>query len=344
MKLWFFISLLSVVASSLTAQTYSTDAFGVFPITPDKTERSNWADTAQPPAEVEDILLFVGQKSHVAGRDIGHAVAVLVDRHGNLVANGTNAEVILDGTSHFENTLDGIAELVFPPGTVAGTYDAAVISGASQSARATYRVTADLTDLSPKMLPQNGQTKPENFVAYSTDHLTDRYGNSAPSGVGAQMILTHSDGSFSIASATVLNGRAQGTFLLRDLPSKGSLSTGISGNSSVASNLQIEQISLAAQTRVILTAFPSINAINAAIGPVTTSSGYYLNDGAGIAVQITGASGKTVSQSGWLRDGRFDTVLPIDPTDQPFTVTVQTPLGEETSRIGSVTEDEEEPE
>lgn len=339
MKRFTIISLLALLATSAHAQSYTTDAFGVFPTMPDASERSMWADTHQSPQEVEDVLLFVGQKSHVAGKDVGHAVALLVDRYGNLVKDETVAEIILDGSSWTAKTVDGIAERVFQPGSQAGNYDAAVISGASQSARATYRVTANLSDVSPVMVPQTDVARPENFVSFATGDLSDRFGNIAPSGVGAQLVMTHSDGSFSVASATVLNGRAQGSFLLRDMPYNGALSAELNGNLSDKISMHIEEMSLSAPTRIVLDAIPSIKATRINVGPVTTSSGHYLNDGANVLVQVTGGSDEVVSQEGWLRDGRFSTMLPIDPSDLPFTVRIETLLGEETTIIAGIEKD-----
>lgn len=339
MKMVRLISLLVLLTSSVSAQNYTTDAFGVFPTDADQSDRSMWADTAQTPEVVEDILLFVGQKSHVAGRDEGHAVAMLVDRHGNLVKDGTLAEIVLNGSSRFALTQDGIAELIFAPGSQSGTYDAAVISGTSQSARATYRVTADLADIAPQVTPQKGSVRPENFVSFATYPLTDRFGNIAPSGVGAQMVLTHGDGRFSVASATVLNGRAQGSFLLRDMPDDGALSAEMNGNVSAKTDLSVEAITRSAPTRVLLTGIPSIEATLVKIGPVTTSAGHYLNDGANVSVHVSGASGRKVSQEGWLRDGRFETMLPIDPADLPFEVTVETLLGKERTTVDALTAD-----
>lgn len=333
MRILALISLLLAASVPAAAQTYSTDAFGVAPRDAGSSNRTNWADTITHPVEVEDVLLFVGQKSHVAGRDVAHAVSVLVDRYGNFVADGTRATMILNGEPVPVETIKGIAEVVFDPGTVAGNFDAAVVSGNMQSARATYRVTADLADIVPSISPQDEVARPENFVAFETRELTDRFGNPAPTGVGAQLVVSHTDGSFSITSATVLDGRASGIFLLRDMADGGVLRSELGGKFSASTDILVEDITLSAPTRVGVSAVPSIEAARVRIGPVTTSAGYYLNDGANVDVEVIGASGKRVTQTGWLRDGHFETVLPIDPEDAPFVVNIETPLGFERTLV-----------
>ena len=337
MRVLVLISLLAAFASSTKAQEFRTDAFGVAPVLAQETRRSFWADTSQTPSEVQDILLFVGQKSLVAGRDIGHAVTILIDQFGNLVADGTGAEIILNGEKNDVKTSDGIASITFLPGTVAGNFDAGVVSDDMQSARATYRVTADLSGITPQIVPQTTKARPENFVDFSTDVLTDQNGNIAPSGVGAQMVLNHSDGSFSVLSSTVLNGRAQGSFLIRDVPDGGQVTAEITGNTSEVSDVLLEELTLASASRVILRDVSEIRATGVEIGPVTTSAGHYLNDGANISVTLTGHSGKSVTRKGWVRDGSFETILTIDPSDLPFTARVQTMLGEELSIIEATT-------
>ena len=85
--------LMILAASPLRAQGTVSDAFGILPAAALSPERAAWAglrsgDAPQTvaPAPADTVLLFIGPKSLVAGAEDGHAVALAVDRHGNLAA------------------------------------------------------------------------------------------------------------------------------------------------------------------------------------------------------------------------------------------------------------------
>jgi len=330
-----------LIAGPAVAQDYMTDAFGVMPKNGASSPRMNWSDVQSKGQNAQTILAFVGPKSLTAGKDVGHAVAVLFDRYGNLVGNGEQAVFKIGPTTHSTQTLNGLAEIYFVPKPLAGKFEVAIASGQSQSARAIYRVTADLESLLPAIATQTPTLKPETFAEFATESLIDKFGNTAPSGVGGQLVLAHPDGSVSFATPNVQNGKLKTHFLIRDIPNGGALYATVAGQHSNQTSVDITPMALAHATEIQLKAIPSIQAVSLRAGPVMTDAGHVLNDGANVTLSIRGDSGREVTQTGWLRDGFIDLVLPIEPSDLPFVVLFSTTLGDEKtvfSTIGPLSE------
>ena len=85
------ITLFALIGSPSLAESYVSDGFGIVPAEALSDERAAWAglrigDKADvvPAGEPASILLFVGPKALVAGKDEGHAVALVFDAQGNL--------------------------------------------------------------------------------------------------------------------------------------------------------------------------------------------------------------------------------------------------------------------
>ncbi len=83
-------STLAALPAPVLAQDHASDAFGIVPLSELSEVRAAWsglrtgADTGvQPPEPAEKILFLLGPKSLVAGKEQGHAVALILDRRGN---------------------------------------------------------------------------------------------------------------------------------------------------------------------------------------------------------------------------------------------------------------------
>lgn len=336
MRILALISLM-VAAGPTCAQEVSTDAFGILPTPANTGERSNWSDVVPKGQVASSILSFVGPKSLIAGKDTGHAVAILFDAHGNLVSDGEQAEFVVGPVTHSIPTLNGIADLRFQPDPIAGEFEVGVSSGLSQSARATYRVTADLESLTPSVVDQATALKIETFAKFETEVLTDKFENTAPSGMGGQVVLTHPDGSFSLTTPYVQNGRLSTDLLVRDIPEGGVIHASVAGQHSTRASVDVVSLRSAGPTAIKLRAIPSIRAVEISAGPVLTDAGHVLNDGAKVTLTVLGDSGREITQTGWLRDGHFDAVLAIEPNDLPLVVTFSTTLGVERTRFETLT-------
>lgn len=333
------ISLL-LIASPAQAQEVLTDAFGIVPASDISETRAGWSDIRPTGETAVTILTFVGPKSLTAGHEEGHAMALLFDRAGNLVRDGEAVQFRIAGETQTTQTTDGIADVYFVPAPVAGEFEVGISSGGSQSARAIYRVTADLDSLNPNVVAPSGDLKLETFAEFQTEALVDQFGNAAPSGSGAQIVLTHPDGRFSLTTPNVRNGMLNSNILVRDVTKGGALRASVAGQKSSETAVAVAPMQLAAPTGIRLRAIHSIKAVALAAGPVLTDAGHVLNDGAEVTVSVRGGSGRQITQTGWLRDGFFDTVLAIEPSDLPFEVTFTTILGQERAIFQSLSRPE----
>ena len=217
--------LLGLLAGAVAAQEVTTDAFGILP-TAHLGDRHHWAGLrqtstggvfVQSAGPTDAAILFVGPKSIVAGQEPGHAVAFGLDVHGNMV-DGVPVQFVLGfGTPVEVITESGIADVLFTPPPRAGVLLAGADLGGVQSARADYRVAADLATVRPRFDTDEAPSVPETFGIISTEPLIDVYGNSVDDGVGLNVILSDEAGNATFLPAVTRNGSASSVLLARDL-------------------------------------------------------------------------------------------------------------------------------
>lgn len=329
------------LATGARAEGFVSDGFGLVPADALSPERAAWAGLRSGPGSravvapqrPETVLIFVGPKSLVAGRDDGQAVALVLDTDGNLVRDGIPADFSLgDKRMNDPATRHGIAEVRFRPEPVAGQFAAGARVEGRQSTRAGFRVAADLSSVVPEMAAPEAPLEPETVTSLATDRLADRFGNVVEDGAGATMHLTHADGSVTVLTPVVLDGRAEADILTRDLPGGGSLAAMLGAAVSRAVPVGFGPLGSVAPSLVDVRTVPEIGAVSLRVGPVLTDAGYLLNDGAPVRVEVVGTSGKGVAAEGWILDGYFEALLHLDAAEGPFTVTLTTALGTETLR------------
>ena len=319
-------------SASAHADNIVTDAFGILPAHAVSTERKSWAglqtkgNVAEtvPSDTTETVLLFLGAKSLVAGDDEGHAVVIGFDRFGNTVDDGaTTTFRVGDTVLGSANTRAGIADLVFVPEPVAGTYLLGAEMDDRLSSRASYRVTSVIADMTPSIAPTNGPLAPDTNHTLRTDGLIDRFGNAADDGLITAMILSHGDGSTTLLSALVTDGSAVGQLLARDITADGAIRATIGSRTGAATPLQIIQTTLSENTPVRVWPVADLDAIGLRIGPIGTDLGYLLWDGARIDVTVMDRTRARQSQTAWVRDGHAQLQLPLSPANGPYQVIVQ---------------------
>lgn len=323
--------LLSLMASGTAHAETVSDAFGILPKSALSEERAAWAglqkgnrDTqmkAEVPAAME---LFVGPKSLVAGKDDGHAVALVFDRHGNLLHEGEVTFELSNGGTLASEVFDGIADVVFTPDPVAGTYAGGAQLDGLQTPRALYRVVADIGSVQPN-LTRPATLVSESFAELSTRELADQFGNAVDDGVGSKLLMRHLDGTTSQLSFGVREGRAEASFLVRDVATGGRLNVTLGANTE-AENFGFQSVEASGAIRIRLWPVDELNATAVRIGPISTNAGHLLNDGAPVTLTVS-TSGQKIEETGWLKDGYFDAQLPLVPTSDVYLVTVTTPLG-----------------
>lgn len=133
--------LVLLVAAPVMGDTFVADAFGLHDPVKTAPERRDWAGQRDKgdviaPQEPDRLVIFAGPKSIVAGKDPGHVVAIVVDRFGNLVADGTPATVTVAGDLTPTTTTGGIADQLVTPRTRAEELFVGVTAGARQSPKA----------------------------------------------------------------------------------------------------------------------------------------------------------------------------------------------------------------
>ncbi len=337
-----FALLFVLAAAPCAARDFVADAFGVVPKSALSEDRAAWsgarANAGQigtaPPEASGTVLLFVGPKALVAGKDDGHAVALVLDRHGNLVADGTPVGFLLGAEGHTDPASRfGVGEVLFRPPPHADVFVAGATAGERQSARATYRVVSDLASAKPVLLPLPRPAVPETLVRIPTAPLFDRFGNAVEDGVGLSVILQHVDWRTSVLSAVVRSGMAEAVFLPRDVTTGGALTATLAANASAGTPFQFAEIAPLGQVPMQIWPQQGIDAVVLRVGPVMTNAGHLLNDGTPVKVSIVDGIGGTDDRDGWLRDGHFETSLALPPDGGPFVVTLTTALGRETRSV-----------
>lgn len=333
---------LILIPVSGQCEDFFGDAFGVLPLSGLSEERSKWAGARRlgqttshrAPEDAGDILLFVGPKSLVAGKGNGHAVALVLDRSGNLAADGQEVSFTLRrGQNSRALTRFGFADVPFVPDHVAATHLAGATLGVLQSARASYRVTSDLSQSSSRIATLSEPIPMEQIRETSTGPILDIHENRSEDGIFATMIVQHEDAAASLIPAITLNGVARGQMLARDIPSKGTFELDFAGRMIEGPSVEVERVLPLTPPNVVIEEVASLDAVRLTLGPFTTRSGHFLNDGAVVGYSVTDAAGHMVKGTGWLRDGIFEGLVPLNASDAPFELQVSTVLGSVFQRI-----------
>jgi hypothetical protein len=325
----------------VAAEPLVVDAFGLVPLAALSQDRAAWAgqrlvdgtEEVVAPEAPENVSIFVGPKSLVAGSDLGHAVALVLDRHGNLVEDGLAARFVLGGEPFDTTTRDGIADVLFRPSTTAATYVAGAEVAGRQSTRASFRVTADIASLGPVVVTQASDATRETMLELTSGPLTDRYGNLAEDGT-LSTILISGPGEATMIAAQVRDARVRGELLLRDTGG-GRLNATIASRTDPSGAVTLAPLSHAGPVEVALWPLPEIGALGLRVGPIPTTDGHLLPDGAPLSVEVS-ASGAAHRVRGWVRDVVFEAVLPLDPATGLFTIVVETALGRQQSTVTPV--------
>ena len=331
------LALCFLPTAPLAAETHISDAFGILPISELSAERAAWAglrDGAETvftrAGEADALLIFIGPKALVAGAEDGHAVALAFDQHGNL-AQGAEAVFSLETNGlQSDLVLDGIADTLFRPDPLAGTFAGGASIGDLQSPRALYRVTADLESVVP-VIEHTSLLRAETFATIRSTELTDRHGNLVEDGTGTTVLLTHDDGTTTVLATPVKEARSEASILVRDIASGGKLHLEL-GTSTATEAVEYSATERGSPTDLHVWALQEIGAVGLRLGPVTTAAGHLMTDGSPVQVSIS-VPGDTVQTRGWLRDGYFQTVLRHPGRASKLTATFRTALGEETRVI-----------
>ena len=325
-------------AAPVAAETYLSDAFGIVPEAALSAERTAWAGlrdgTTQQRVTADDadaVLIFVGPKALVAGKDEGHAVALSFDRYGNL-AQDAQVSFLLESNDMLDTPLqDGIGDVLFVPEPRSGTFSAGARVNSLQSTRALYRVTADLDSVAVAV-DGAPAIRAETFTTLASGTLSDQFGNFVEDGTGATSLLSHDDGSGTLLFAPVREAKAEAIALGRDMSMGGTVTFQI-GSAMGGGSFIYDSPAAAEPPKLWLWGVDDIGAVGLRLGPVTTDEGYLLTDGSPVEVQVSGTDGSAVSATGWIRDGYFETLLRRPAKDDTLTVRFATALGAEERQV-----------
>lgn len=333
-----FVTLFALIGGPALAETYANDGFGIVPTAALSDERAAWAGLQDgdgtavvPSGAPASVLLFIGPKALVAGKDEGHAVALAFDPHGNLVQDEKVKFSLETNGTLASNVADGIADVVFTPPPYSGTFAGGASVGKMQSARALYRVTADLEGVVPDFEGALS-IRAEMFASLSSSALADQYGNAVEDGVGTSVLLAHETGETSFLFAPVREARAEALVLGRGLETGGSVKLHLA--TAIASgvfNYQAAEAMTPPSLEVWDVA--AISALGLRLGPVSTAAGHLLTDGAPVEITLTGEEGSVVRALGWLQDGYFETLVQRPSFGNTVTVSFTTSLGSETRDV-----------
>ena len=324
-------------AAPVLAQDLKADAWGL--ADPADLDRAAWAgariaaageSATVTPLFANDILLFVGQKSLVAGQDTGQAAALVLDRNGNLVMDGTTVQITLDNRKFPTTVVNGIADHLFES-TRAGHYHAGAATQQMQSNRAEYDIIPDLLSVVPTLVPDDGQAMVEAFHDFESQPLKDRYGNLLLGGTSTNFRLVAQNGSISVLPGQVVNGAGTTRLLARDI----GLQDALSGQFSAMVGVTVSQpapyvimpVQASAPLDFQLTPVDDLGLVRMVAGPFLSDAGYYLNDGAPVVATARLSDGSSLVQDAWVQDGRvvIDWLMPKDTS--LTTISVESPLG-----------------
>ncbi|MFO1201464.1 MAG: hypothetical protein U1E58_02370 [Tabrizicola sp.] len=312
-----------LLAGPAWADGFASDAFGLFDPSRTAPERLDWSKAGSP----DRLVIFAGPKSLVAGKDPGHVVAIVVDRNGNLVTDGTPAKVAVAGVETATETHGGIADLLVAPQTRAGELYVGVSTGARQSPKAMLGVTADIGSIEPEVAgPLPGATADTEFEVASAP-LADRFGNPVPDGTAVTTVLRHADGSYSLAQGIALQDRALARFIARDIPGPAEVTMTLGTAGSATAPTVVSAPEAAGLPALELEDLPEIAAFRLTLGPFLTTDGYALADGAQVSVAVVPETGTEVTGTAWVVDGEVSLLLPLAVTTPIRRLTVTSPLG-----------------
>lgn len=346
--------LIVLLTTSALAQDrgYVADAFGVVPAAQfSETEREKWAGVQQViipdhsprmsqshPKQVDNVLLFVGPKSAVAGTDQVHAVAIGLDRLGNLVGGGEAVSLVVQGHDTMTaQTNFGIADQLFMPETAVGMFHVGASTGQRQSARGEFRVVPDLASVDLQINPRTDVLSQEAFVEFSTYALSDQYDNPVGHGVALALLTAFEDGGYAQTTGITVDDVARFHLLTRAMGLNGVTHTTLGARQSGPATLAIQSFQAPHPPEIQVFGRPSIETLHIRIGPFLTDRGYVLNDG--VPVYVAGAqhSGAQFELNGWLRDGYFEALVPGNAQSLPMDISVATQTGDFMLRVEALT-------
>lgn len=323
-----------LLAPPALAEPLVSDAFGLYDPATSAAERQHWAGLTTgvaaevvAPGDPDELLIFAGPKSSVAGKDPSHVVAIVVDRFGNLVADGTPAVVSVDGAPAEAQVTGGIADLLLPLRTKAEDLFVGVTAGLRQSPQAMLSIVADIASIRPAVAGAPQTVTADSTFDVRSAPLTDRYGNAVPQGTGASVLIRHVDGSYSLASGLAIQDTAQARFIARDISGPADLTMTLGAQTSAAMALSIEAPTSAGTPALDLIPLPEIAAVRLTLGPFLTTEGYALPDGAQVSVGATLSDGTQISDSAWVQDGEISLMLPIATPASVTRLSLTSPLG-----------------
>lgn len=322
-----------LLAPPALAEPLVSDAFGLYDPATSAAERKDWAGlttggaaTVIAPGDPDQLLIFAGPKSSVAGKDPSHVVAIVVDRFGNLVADGIPAAVSVGGTPTRSQVTGGIVDLLLPPRTRAEDLFVGVSAGQRQSPQAMLSIVADIASIRPSLSDATTITADTAFDIRS-DPLADRYGNPVPQGTGASVLIRHADGSYSLSSGLALQDTALTRLIARDIPGPAEVTMTLGAQTSSATPIFILSPTSAGTPALELTPLPDIAAVRLTLGPFLTTEGYALPDGARVSVSAALTDGTQISDAAWVQDGEISLMLPIATPASVTRLSLSSPLG-----------------
>lgn len=322
-----------LLAQPLAAEPLITDAFGLYdPATaaPERLDWSGWTeggpDTLIAPDAPDRLTIFAGPKSVVAGKDEGHVVAIVVDRHGNLVPDGTASTVTVSGVPTPTETTGGIADLLVAPRTLAEDIFVGVATDQRQSPKAMLSIVADIASIRPALTGPGPDIASDSPFDVVSAPLSDRHGNPVPLGTGAQVILQHGD-SYSLGQGLAPNDSALIRFIARDISGPANATMTLGAQSSDPMPLFVRSPAPAGIPALDLEDLAAIGALRLTLGPFQTTDGYALADGAQVTITAELADGAEVTDAAWVRDGEVSLLLPFADPDAVLRLTILSPLG-----------------
>lgn len=327
------ILLVVLIAQPATAEPLISDAFGLYDRETAGADRPNWAGwigggagARIAPQAPDQLIIFAGPKSIVAGKDPGHVVAIGVDRFGNLIEDGTTATVTVSGAARLTETTGGIADILIAPRPYAEDLFVGVTIGQRQSPKAMLSVVADIDSIRPGLAGPIPEVVSESRFEVVSAPLVDRFGNPVPQGTGAQVLLRHGD-SYSLGQGLAPSDRALIRFIARDIFGPATATMTLGAQSSEAVALSIRTPVPAGNPALERESLNAIAAQRLTIGPFLTTDGYALADGAPVSVTFALINGAQVDDAAWVRDGEISLLLPFADPDAVVKLTVQSPLG-----------------
>jgi hypothetical protein len=327
---------LAALSSSVAADPRTADAFGLYAAGSDP-DRAAWSGVVMDvqsgdrqmvdAGPVEQIVLFAGPKSQPAGKDQVHLVAMLIDSKDNLVADGTNATLSPgDADPIAVETVDGIAEHLYDPGDLAGERIASAQSGAVQSARAQYRVVADIYSADPKLV-DGVELQPETLSPLQTEPLYDAFGNVLEDGVGMIAWFVDERGLGIRLDAEVVAGSGRTWLLARGIRGQMQGRLYLGTKLTPISDFRIQTLVGVGAPEAKVERLPGTKTVLLSVGPFKTDAGYLLNDGAAVRIVARQAGGPVHIAETWAVDGMASSIVPDSVPGEPFRLRVETHLG-----------------